>query len=604
MFTRFCMPRFLPRLGWCLGLLVLVAQQANADPAALMPDDWFTRLPTADRIKVVQSAAASDGWDPVARRLFAGSIRGYESHQEDAASAWYLVGRWCDLMGKSQAKAGRGWLETMSKAGGLHPNIDQASIFALPDRPIADLVTDETITWLLGDRAFSETFFSLVSPYDCLPRAIAILQALRESDARRFAAYTQLALAIALVYDVPPPPQWPHWQVSAEALPRRLPAPQEAFKFLTDADQSGATLHKLGSLPASELKFTVDISAAFPELVWAQRSVKFSLVDLKKSYEAVRYRPDRIEAQQYIWPEVSYDLPRIYKEGGICVDQAYFATQAGKARGVPTLLFSGSGRDGRHAWFGYLGQGQKWVLDGGRYEEQRYVTGVACDPQTWSLLSDHELSFISEGFRRLLPYRQSRQHQMFAELYLRLGQNAAAAAAARKAVNYERRNIEAWELLLAANADAPARGRETLLREAAQAMQRYPDLNGQFVHALAASLRERGEVSSAEFEERSLVRRGQAGGRSDMGVDQAVALMAGAAPADQGHVYKQMLQQYGRGGGVDFYDRVTRPLVTQMIAEKRRGEALKVISQTRAVLTPEIDSQLDREMTELANQAK
>jgi hypothetical protein len=582
----------------------MFATQTKADPAVLLPDDWFTRTPTAERVKVVQTVAESDGWTPVAMRIFAGSMRAYELRQEDAASAWCFLGRWCDLLGESQATGGRQWLETMSKAGGLHSGIDQAQILALPDQPIARLLSADSIAWLLGDRGFSETFFNVVTPYDCLPRVIAILQALREADGRRFAAYSQLALAIAVVYDVPPPPQWPHWQVSAQVLPRRLPLPQAIFKFLAESDQAGATLHKLGTLSAAELKFVVDIAATVPELVWAQHSVKFPLTDLVKSYEAVRYRMDRIEGQQYIWPNANYALAEIYREGGICVDQAYFATQAGKARGVPTLLFSGAGRDGRHAWFGYLGPAQKWVLDGGRYEEQRYVTGAACDPQTWSQLSDHELGFLSEGFRRLPPYRQSRQHQVFAELYLRMGQKTAAAAAARKAVNYERRNVGAWELLLAASADAPVRTREALLREAAQAMQRYPDLSGLFIRELASSLRARGEVSTAEFEERLIVRRGQAGGRSDMGVDQAVASVTGAKPADQMRVYRQMLQQYGRDGGIDFYDRVTKPLVNQMIDTNRRGEAMQVITQTRVVLKPEVDSQLDREMKELASKAK
>lgn len=594
---------FVLRFRWSLVFLVL-AVQAKADPTVLLPDDWFTRAPTVERIKAVQAAAESDGLTPVSVRLFAGAIRAYELRQEDAASAWYLIARWCALLGQSQAKAGRLWLETIHGAGGLHENIDQQGIFALPNESISRLLTAESVTWLLGNRELSATFFDLVTPYDCLPRVIANLQTLREADERGVGAYTQLALAIALVYDAPPPPQWPHWQVSAEALPRRLPSPQTAFKFLVDADKVGATLHKLGALSAAELKFVVDFSAPFPELVWAQRSVKFALPDLVKSYEAVRYRTDRIEAQEYVWPGVRYDLPEIYKEGGICVDQAYFATQSGKARGVPTLLFSGAGRDGRHAWFGYLGTAQKWVLDAGRYAEQRYVTGVACDPQTWAQLSDHELSFLSEGFRRLPPYRQSRQQQVFAELYLRMGQKSAAAAAARKAVNYERRNVEAWDLLVAASDEAPARARETLLREAAQAMQRYPDLNARFMRELASSLRGRGEVSAAEFEERSLVRRGQTGGRSDMGVDQAVTMMEAAKPADQMRVYKQVLQQYGRDAGIDFYDRVAKPLVAQMIQGNRRGEALQLIAQTRAVLKPELDSQLDREMKELAEKAK
>lgn len=597
----------MPRLSlWSLLCLawVVAAAPLTAGVEERLPDDWFTRVPTPERVKAVQAAAEADGWSPVAARAFAGSMRAYELRQEDAASAWYLVARWCDLLGQSQESAGRRWLENVSNAGGLHENIDAGAIQGLPDEPIAKLLTAETGLWLLGDRTFSEAFFNLITPYDCPPRVMAILQMLREADARRFATYGQLVLAIALVYDAPPPPQWPHWQVSSEVLPRRLPNPRDAFKFLADADQAGTTLHKLTTISAAELKFVVDLAAPFPELTWAQRSVKFPLAALAKSYEAVRYRTDRIESQQYVWPGKTYDLPEIYGEGGICVDQAYFATQAGKARGVPTLLFSGAGRDGRHAWFGYLGPNQKWVLDAGRYQEQRYVTGVALDPQTWGQLSDHELSFLSEGFRRLPPYRQSRQHEVFAELYLRLKQKPEAAAAARKAVNYERRNVGAWELLIAASDEATPAAREALLREAAQATQKYPDLNARFVRALASSLRERGQTGVAEFEERSLARRGQVGGRSDLGVDQAVTVMASAAPADQLRLYKKMIQQYGRDGGVDFYDRVTKPLLVQMLLAKRRVEFMQVIQNTRAVLNPEADSQLDRELNEWTEKVK
>lgn len=590
------------RLLWVLCGLAL-ASQARADLAADIPDDWFTRPPTPERIKAVQAAAA-DGWKPLSERIYAGSLRAYELRQEDAAAAWYYVARWCDLWGRSQKVLARQWLEAASKAGELHPNIDRERVLEMPDEPVARLMTAETGAWLLGDREFTESFFSLLDGHDFLPVVISILQTLREQDVRAVADYRQLALAIALVYDVPPPPHWPHWQVPSEVLPRRLPSPVQAFKFFTDADKAGRTLHKLGTVSAGELIFAVDLAAPFSELTWAQQAVKYPLADLAKSYESVRYRNDRIEAQQYVWTGKHYDLLEIYKEGGICVDQAYFATQTAKARGVPSLLFSGSGRDGRHAWFGYLGAGKKWVLDAGRYEEQRYVTGVAFDPQTWTQLSDHELIFLSEGFRRLPSFRQSQQHLVFADIYLRMGNKTASAAAARKAVNYERRNVPAWDLLIAASDEAPVAAREALLREAALAMQRYPDLNGRYVVMLAQSLRARGAVTQAEFEERSLVRRGQIKGRTDMGVDLAVKTMETAAPADQLRVYKQMLQQYGRDTGIDFYDRVTKPLLAQLIAEKRRAEAQQVIAQTRSVLKPESGSQLDTELTEMAAKAK
>ncbi len=589
------------RSGFWFGVFfLLVSIPARADVATAMPNDWFTRGPTPERLTVVRAQAGSEGWQAVSARLYQGSLKGYELRQEASAESWYLVARWCDLLGQSQRDLGRHWLETVSKAGGIHAGIDQRALQALPDEPVARLLTDETLGWLLQDQVFSAAFFDLLAPTDCLPRVLSILQSLREADGRRFATYRQLALAVALVYDAPPPPYWPHHQVSAAALPRRLHSPVEAFKFLADLDQTGSGLHKLTTISAAELKFVVDLAAPFPELAWAQKSVKFSLPDLVKSYEAVRYRTDRIDAQQYMWPGTSYALDDIRSEGGICVDQAYFATQTGKARGVPTLLFSGAGVDGRHAWFGYLGVGQKWILDGGRYAEQRYVTGVAYDPQSWGELSDHELSFLSDGFRRLPPYRQSRQHQVFAELYLRLGQKPAAAAAARKAVQFERRNFDAWQVLLAASDQALPAVREPLLREAVQAFQRYPDLNAFFVRELVVSLRARGETSAAEFEERTLVRRGERGGRSDMGVDQAVAQLAAAKPDARLTTYKQMLQKYGRGAGIDFYDRVTRPLVTQLVNEKRLPEARQVITLTRGAFNPEPNSQFDRELAALA----
>ncbi|MET0262564.1 MAG: hypothetical protein ABW223_06685 [Rariglobus sp.] len=592
------------RLSWAAAVVVLFLGAANAQPQALIPDDWFTRAPTAERIKSVQAVANSDGWPAVSERLFSGAIRGYELRQENAAVAWYYVARWADFLGQSQSAAGRRWLDLLKKDGGLHPNIPIEDVLSLPDEPIAAKLKPDTITWLLGERVFSESFFSLLSPYDCLPRVAATLQELRAADPVRFGDYAQLGLAIALVYDAEPPPHWPHWQVSKKVLPRQLPPALAAFRFLVDADQRKVTLQRLNSLPAAELKFVVDIVAPFPELIWAQQTVRFPLAEWVKSYESVRYRIDRIEAEQYVWPGDRYDLQEIRREGGICVDQAYFATQSGKARGVPTLLFSGAGRDGRHAWFGYLGLGRKWELDGGRYAEQRYVIGVADDPQTWMPLSDHELGFLSEGFRRLPPYKQSWSHQVFAELYLKMNNPKAAATAARRAVNYERRNLDAWQLLLTASSSEAPRVREGLLTEAAQAMQRYPDLNGRFIRELAASLRARGESSAAEFEERALVRRGRSGGRTDVGVDQAVLLMDQAAPAEATHVYRQVLQQYGPSGGMDFYDRVTRPMVDRLIAGKRKGDALQILTQTRSTLKPEVGSQLDRELKALVETLK
>src|SRR5581483_6473185 len=272
--------------------------------------------------------------------------------------------------------------------------------------------------WLLANPDFSAEFFSLLSPCDLLPNSLGILSELQARNPEKFSRYANLALAIALVYDVPPPPNWPHSQVSSTVLPRRLPAPADAFAFWIRADENGRTLQHLADLSASELKFVVDSPTPAAELEWAQTNVSITLSTLGKLYDIVRYRVDRTQQNQYSWPSDRYDLQTIVEKGGICVDQAYFSCEVGKAKGVPTLLFSGAGRDAWHAWFGYLDQNRHWQLDAGRYASQQFITGFALDPQTWGTLSDHDLKFLAEGFRLYPAWRQACMNADFAMAYL------------------------------------------------------------------------------------------------------------------------------------------------------------------------------------------
>jgi hypothetical protein len=299
----------------------------------------------------------------------------------------------------------------------------------------------------------------LESGLDFRPEVYRVLNELYAASPEDFGAYASLAAAISLVYDTSPPSRWPHWQVKLETLPRVLPDARETFRYFVDLDRSGKSLHSLAKLEAAELRFLVDLSLPEAERAWAREKVKTPLARLDATYSDVRYREDRIASNAYIWPGESYTLEEILREGGICVDQAYFATQAGKARGVPTLLFSGAGLDGRHAWFGYLGTGRRWRMDAGRHEGQRYVVGKAIDPLSWTDISDHELAFLSEGFRRGKTAREAAIHAAFARWLLEDGERARAMQAARQAVRLERRTLAAWDLMLEANPE-PGRERE------------------------------------------------------------------------------------------------------------------------------------------------
>ena len=278
-------------------------------------------------------------------------------------------------------------------------------------------------------------------------------------------------------------------------------------------------------------------------------------------------------------------------------------------RGRSTLLFRGDGLDGRHAWFGYLNGAGRWQLDCGRYADQKLVAGYAFDPQTWTNISDHELAFLSEGFRRLPLFQRSQMHAQFAELYLNRGDFDAAARAARNAVNTEARNVDAWYLLIAASQQSrkPALQVENLLQEAARALQRYPDLEAAFRSLYIQSLRARGETSLADQLERSTAKKYE-GNRQDLSVQQARDMLQRSMEKDSLddciRTYYSLLNSYGHGAGIDFYDQIVAPFIDHLLQNDRATEAVQAVALARRTLRVEPNGQLDSELNALAERVK
>jgi len=587
------------------GLIVLLAR-LSAQPAPI-PESEALYAPTPLRLKTIVAAAQRDGWLPHGATLRHAATLAYERDKLQAAEAWFHVYRWAQLWGQDETKFVVQWVRAVNELQVGHAHL------AVPtprrSRAVGAGLALELQAWLLNNATFSKEFFGLLSPVDYLPRVFEILAQLHQRDPIKFKSHASLALAIALVYDMAPPPVWPHAQVTPAALPRKLPDPTEAFAWWVKQEQLGRTYHSLARLSAEDLKFVVDTPAPWNELEWSQQACQHSLAQLAATYAMVGYRKERVAANALVWPGRSYALPDILKTGGICSDQAYFAAQVGKARGVPTLLIYGSGNDGRHAWFGFLNSNKQWQLDAGRYAEQRFVTGYARDPQTWREFSDHELVFLSERFRDLPSYRQSRTHADFAGQFLAEGRAPAAAAAARRAVNFERRNQAGWEVLIKAaqHEGRDARTIENILREAALAFQRYPDLQTHYINRTAASLRARGETSAATAEERRIATQYK-GTRVDLSVQQASAevrrAMSGQPLAEQVRVYNQILDTSGRGAGIAFFDHVVTGFAEHLLQLGKKAEASRAVERARQNLKIEPNSQLAREFEALAKRVR
>jgi len=591
------------RLLLC-GLIFLTPVLAQENP--LIPADELTHAPTPARIAALVDRAAAQGWGSAMPAMRTAAQQAYETNS-GYAPAWYYLYRWARLLGTPYQKAIQDWIKAVESAHVGHPNM--AASYEFRPGSLSAGLTRELQLALLGNPALSEEFFLLLSPVDNASEVLAILQKIYRQDPALFGNYPSLAIAIAVVYDVPPSPLWPHGQVSATALPRQFPAPEQVFGYFARLDRMNGTAQRLNRLPAEELKFLVDIVAPFGELDWARKNVPPGLADLGKAYEMIKYRKDRLAANEYLWPGGPYTLPAVLQQGGICVDQAYFASTVGKAKGIPTILFRGAGLDGRHAWFGYLDANQKWQLDCGRFAEQKFVVGLAFDPQTWGNINDHELLFITERFRALPTYKLSVMHAEFAADYLREGKTDQAMKAAREAVNRDRRNLAAWNILLATQAaiSPEPRAREAILREAVLAFQKYPDLEISFSRQLIDVLRSRGEKSLASFEEQRLGTKYQAN-RSDLGIEQAAATVGRSIQendvATQVQVYNRVLDSAGRGASMDFYDKVVVPFVLQQAAHNQLPAAIQALERARRTLRVDPGSQLEGEINSLAAQLK
>jgi hypothetical protein len=589
-----------------LFLLVLAGVNLRAaDAPGLVPAAEAANVPTAARMAALAAVGAEGRWAEVAAAARDAALAAYAQERTQAAGAWLNLRQWAQLFGQPQREFISRWIPALQEAKANHLNMP--SRYETRAEPLGTPVPADLRAWLMGSAAVSDEFFALLSPVDYVPGVFAVLSDLWQADAARVREYPSLALAIAVVYDVPPPPDWPHGQVAAGVLPRRLRPAREAFAWWVREDKAGHTYHRLNRLGADELKFVVDAAAPAPELEWAQANVKQTLASFADVYPLIRYRMERVQAQAYQWPGATYRLADILQNGGICVDQAYFATEAGKARGIPTLLFRGEGLDGRHAWFGFLDAAQAWQLDAGRYAEQRFITGLAQDPQTWSDLSDHELKFLSNRFRALPAYAQSRVHARVAAELLQGGDAAGAAAAARKAVNYEKRNLAAWQTLLAAQKAQGLRpvALEATLREAAQVFQQaqIPDLGIGFANALVASLRGRGETSQAQNEERLLVRKYQTT-RTDLAIQQAGEMLkrsfATQNVAGQISTYNNAVDNYGRGAGIEFFDEIVVVFAEHLLQLRENGAALDAVERARRTLRVEPGKQLELELNRLA----
>lgn len=250
-----------------------------------------------------------------------------------------------------------------------------------------------------------KVFLKALHPEDNDIQALEIFLSIARDHPKSIEKYASLAAAYAVVFDQAFPRNWPHHQVSNKDVPFDSSLPSKRFGEFVKAHLARKLEYDPSQLSVTELKFVVDHRLPSSELEWVWNSVKFRRSSFGKIFASIQYDRPRLEGAVFSWPYGSYSLSAIQEKGGICVDQAYFSSMAGKAKGIPTLTFVGQGSGGGHAWFGFLKNPGRWETDCGRYENQNYPVGNAIDPQRWKLITDDELGALARGEKNLSGFR-------------------------------------------------------------------------------------------------------------------------------------------------------------------------------------------------------
>lgn len=434
--------------------------------------------------------------------------------------------------------------------------------------------------WLLENRANAEEFASLFSDRDDLAAVSRILGEIWTADEKGFRKYPALACAIALVYDRPCPMDFPHSQVSPEALPRKFQPPVEVFRYFRESADANKLLQSPAKLAIDELAFVVPVLAPLDELKQAQ-AMRVSRGDIPKLYPSIVYDKARFANRTYQWPGESYSLDTIRRKGGICVDQAYYTMTMAQALGVPAFILSGAGNDGYHAFTGYLERPGKWRTDVGRYANQKYATGTAWNPLTWTELTDHDIEFLEARFRNTPNYAAVELHVVRAAEVLKAGDKALAERLLLAAKGMEPRCPEVWAalaMLAEARGDAPLR-RQSLYAEAAKALGRYRELEILWRGELAKSLEADGKTDAALAERLIIVRR-NAGVRPELAVQLAVQIMDGVLGAKDTKraisVFNKLAAQFD-DAGPEFYRNVVARVVQELNRQGLKADAVKLV---------------------------
>jgi hypothetical protein len=368
--------------------------------------------------------------------------------------------------------------------------------------PHLDSDQQNTLTWLVAQPRLMPTLMSAVNRKDAPDQVLSLLATLREAEGEKLDQYADLATAILIVWDKPLDPG-PQSIGEAKVSKAAAGEPDHVVKMFNYFLNSPQLYFDPRDLPWQLAIYMVDVKISPDEILWALNRYA-TKADIGEIYFDVPYDDSALyKGTQKKIDSHPYTLENLVTFGGVCVDQAYYATQIAKIRGIPSCVCTGQSGAGEvgHAWAGFLEAADSraaWNFDTARYKEDLYWEADIVDPHTHDTITDADVGLLAE------LQHSDRDQRMESSMLMKLADMETPARRMefyRMAIHLSPGNRIAWMSLaqLGAEQELP----QTEMNSVGQvvhdyAAQRYPDFACYMLEKMAAGMATDAQVASLD----------------------------------------------------------------------------------------------------------
>ena len=258
---------------------------------------------------------------------------------------------------------------------------------------------EEIRRWLDEHADVKEEFYLAIHPeHDNVVQAMTLFKEMKDRFPEKFEPYANLAIAVAVVWDVPEKGiHHSPYRQHQSLLPQGEVGAVENFQYLLDAEE--VMQGRAQFLPWEFLVHMVNHRTPLNERHWALMMYLPKRSMFGKCYDDVPYDDGMLQGSPPKLEGKVHTLPNIVRFGGVCSCRADFAARVGKSIGVPAFSVSGESRFGEgHGWVMWVELGQitrtgfTFTLEShGRFRYDHYYKGNLHDPQTGEPTTDRDV---------------------------------------------------------------------------------------------------------------------------------------------------------------------------------------------------------------------